>query len=389
MIIAHYYDGIYIDGGVRQYILSLARLQVSAGHQIILFEKAKTTARGDGLPTIVIKNNSELFETSRALRVDLLHFHASLTCSPPNDIAIVFTAHQHLPHCMSGGLYLKRRDLPCPRTHSLVGCLKGHLQDHCGSLRPLKVLANFKQTEIFMKVLPNVSVICVGRFLRDRMIRAGYQPERLFYIPNFTNFSDLAMPEPDIGTPHFLFLGRLEKLKGLSWLLRSFKLMSCYAILDVAGAGTYEAVLRKLVAELGLHQRVRFLGWTDDVEKSRLLRRARAIVVPSTWHEAFGLVVIEAAAQKCPAIVSDAGELPFIVDNDKTGIVVPTGDVFALAASLDLLAGNVQKARAMGAAARIKCRESYGPEAHIAAVSKIYRKTILNRNERLNNVKAY
>jgi len=214
------------------------------------------------------------------------------------------------------------------------------------------------------------------------MIKAGYDPSKVNFIPNFTAFDDPPEQKRLPEKAQFLFLGRLEPSKGVAWLLRSFSLMSNEVILNIAGSGADEPHLRDLACELGLERRVNFLGWVSNDRRLRLLREATALVVPSTWHETFGLVVIEAAAQGCAVIASDAGELPFLVEDGKTGLVVPVGHLTALTTALDDLAGNKSKALQMGEVNRQVCGQKYNPASHMEKINQVYRLAIEAGSER-------
>jgi glycosyltransferase involved in cell wall biosynthesis len=126
-----------------------------------------------------------------------------------------------------------------------------------------------------------------------------------------------------------------------------------------------------------LEDRVNFPGWIDRERKISLLQSARAVIVPSVWHETFGLVAIEAASCFRPVIVSDAGELPYIVEDGHNGIVVPVGNIPALTDAIDALAGDAGKATQMGIANQQKYRELYSPAVHKRQIDEIYASSLV------------
>ena len=87
--------------------------------------------------------------------------------------------------------------------------------------------------------------------------------------------------------------------------------------------------------------------------------RSFAVVAPSLWEEPFGLTAVEAMASCRPVVAYRSGALPEIVEDGKTGIVVPRGDVRALAAAMEYLADNPAVAQEMGAAGREKVERSF------------------------------
>ncbi len=153
-------------------------------------------------------------------------------------------------------------------------------------------------------------------------------------------------------TPLFAYLGRLKKYKGVELVLRAFaQLAHPTASLVIAGSGDYRSRLESIARSLDLGGRVRFLGFITDAEKLALLRRAWALVFASP-KEGWGLTNLEAAACGTPAVVSDSPGLRESVLDGETGILVPHGDISAMARALGRLAASPDMVRAMGAAGR-------------------------------------
>ena len=124
--------------------------------------------------------------------------------------------------------------------------------------------------------------------------------------------------------------------------------------LVLLGSGEGQALdatddLRRRVAERGLERRVVFAGRSDRV--ADYLRACELFVFPSLF-EALGIALVEAAACGLPAVASRTGGIVDVVDDGRSGLLVPPGDAFALAAALAALAGDAARRAAMGAAAR-------------------------------------
>ncbi|MGH3546550.1 MAG: glycosyltransferase family 4 protein [Pseudonocardiaceae bacterium] len=101
-----------------------------------------------------------------------------------------------------------------------------------------------------------------------------------------------------------VFIGRLElRGKGLDLLLQAWARTAHHldAQLIIAGRGPDESRIRNLVDQLGISDRVRFVGWANGAEKFALLSSARLVVVPSR-HETFGIVAVEALAAATPVL---------------------------------------------------------------------------------------
>ena len=122
------------------------------------------------------------------------------------------------------------------------------------------------------------------------------------------------------GRPYVLFVGRLERLKGVSVLVEAFRRYRGLDLL-VAGDGEERDELERQAAGL---DHVRFLGHVPQAELDALYRDATALVVPSVGYEVFGLVVLEAFARRTPVIVHDLGALPELVADSGGGLVYRT-----------------------------------------------------------------
>jgi glycosyltransferase involved in cell wall biosynthesis len=149
-------------------------------------------------------------------------------------------------------------------------------------------------------------------------------------------------------------VGRLKRYKGLDIALRAVAMAAGDVPglrFEIAGSGDDRPRLERLVAELGVQDRVRFLGFVSEGEKLQLLRRAWAHVFPSP-KEGWGISNVEAAACGTPAVASDSPGLRESVLNGETGILVAHDDPEALANAMRRLSGDVGLVSRFGRAGR-------------------------------------
>ena len=137
----------------------------------------------------------------------------------------------------------------------------------------------------------------------------------------------------------------------------------------VAGTGRDEE-LGALARRLGIDDRLRQLGFTEDV--GPVLAAADALAVPSTLPEPLGLVALEGAAAGLPVVASAAGGLPEVVRDGHTGLLVRPGDHAALAAALAELAGDPERARALGRAGAERVAEHFSSERMLDELQAVY-----------------
>lgn len=155
-------------------------------------------------------------------------------------------------------------------------------------------------------------------------------------------------------------VGRIVYEKGLHVLLDAWPTVASKvrARLVIAGTGEYLEPLKAQAATLGLGDSVRFTGFITNEDRDRLYHAADLAIFPSLY-EPFGIVALEALANACPLVVSDAGGLAEVVQHGVTGLVVPKDNPGALADSVIASLARPDIARARAAAALRDIREFY------------------------------
>jgi glycosyltransferase involved in cell wall biosynthesis len=192
-----------------------------------------------------------------------------------------------------------------------------------------------------------------------------WPPARVHYLPNFVE--DFAGSTPaDLpaasSTPRLLAMGRLHPNKGFDVLLRAIALLP-RGHLYLAGAGPEEAALRALAAELGIADRVSFLGWRRDIGA---LLAAADMFICSSRHEPLGNIVLEAWSAAKPVIAAAAQGPSELISDGADGLLVAREDAPALAAAITGLAENPTRAATLGAAGRAHFAASFAEAPVIA-----------------------
>jgi glycosyltransferase involved in cell wall biosynthesis len=168
------------------------------------------------------------------------------------------------------------------------------------------------------------------------IVSQGVAPERTALIRTFADFAPMAPVARDMlntpdDVPLLLALARLHWKKGLDVLLKAMPSLP-RGHLWIAGEGPMRRELEALTRELGLSERVRFLGWRDD--RAALLAAADICVFPSRY-EPFGTVMVDAWAAGVPLIAAAAAGPKAYVDHGVNGLLVPIDDVQALAQAIN------------------------------------------------------
>jgi glycosyltransferase involved in cell wall biosynthesis len=192
--------------------------------------------------------------------------------------------------------------------------------------------------------------------------------------------TELFSPGGERDANRLLFVGRLTSQKGIEALIEALAEMRHAALLDVVGDGPLASQLATRVSQLRLSSRVQWLGQLPQPKLVDLYRRATAVVVPST-DEGLGLVAIEAQLCETPVVGYDSGGLTDTVQHDRTGVLVPPGNVSALAAALDDLLDRPDRGAELGRAGRMVALAGFAPESAARRYAGIYR-SVVDSSER-------
>ena len=202
---------------------------------------------------------------------------------------------------------------------------------------------------------------------RMRIVHCGIDPARL---PPRGPARDRPGGAPG---PHVLFVGRLAGVKGAPLLLEAAaRLAPRHPGLRVTlvGDGPERPALERRAAALGLAAAVRFTGFLGEDGVAARLAEADMLVLPS-FAEGVPVVLMEAMASALPVVASRIMGIPELVEDGRSGILVPPGDVDALEGALCRLADDPERAGAMGRAGRARVETEFALPREAAWLARI------------------
>ncbi|MFD8080763.1 glycosyltransferase [Kitasatospora sp. NPDC059722] len=364
-----------------------------AGHRVELFERrsddigARSLPGKVAVPLLVPWNpavRAELAARLRRERPDVVHVHnvfpllspAVLAACADAGVPAVATLHNYTQVCPPGTL--QRDGRPCtecvggsPLPAVRHGCYRGSRL----ATVPLAVSLAVNRRRWWSGV---ERFFCISAAQRDVLVRAGLPAGRLAVKHNF-------VPEPGVlrtgAGEHVLYLGRLAEAKGVRLLMAAWDAIAADGgvgvPLVIAGAGPLEPEVRAWAAG---REDVRFAGLYDTAECREAVARAVAVVAPSTWLEAFGLVVVEAMAAGVPVVAAGHGAFVELVEDGVTGLLHEPGDAVSLASGLRRIAAEPERNREMGLAARRRYEQGFSPAVGLERLVEGYRTAIAGRS---------
>ncbi|MGI5411851.1 glycosyltransferase [Streptomyces chartreusis] len=367
----------------------------AAGHQVELFERrsddiADRSLLGKAaLPFLVPWNpavRTELAARLRAEQPDVVHVHnvfpllspAVLAACADAGVPAVATLHNYTQVCPPGTL--QRDGRPCTEcvgsAAPLPAVRHGCYRDSRLATVPLAVSMSVNRRRWWSGV---ERFLCISAAQRDVLVRAGMPAERLVVKHNF-------VPDPEDrrsgAGEHVLYLGRLAEAKGVRLLMTAWdELAAAGGVgvpLVIAGTGPLE---QEVTAWAAGRDDVRYVGLYDTAECRKAIARSVAVVAPSTWLEAFGLVVVEAMAAGVPVVAAGHGAFVELVEDGVTGLLHRPGEHESLASCIRRIAAGADRNQEMGRAARRRYELGFSPAVGLERLVEEYRTAIAGRSE--------
>ncbi|HKB09015.1 MAG TPA: glycosyltransferase [Vicinamibacterales bacterium] len=205
----------------------------------------------------------------------------------------------------------------------------------------------------------------------ERLRRERIPSKKIAVIPNGVDFDGGSARGPIGSVRRVVTVANLRREKGHDVLIDAAALVVrrfADARFDLIGGGSELASLQERVARLGISHAVSFLGHCEDIPSR--LTESDLFVLPSR-SEAFPNAVLEAMAAGLPIVASRIGGLVELIDDGRTGVLVPPGDAAALANAIGALMADAARAAELAAAGREAARR-YSFARMVAAFDALY-----------------
>ena len=238
-------------------------------------------------------------------------------------------------------------------------------------------------------------LIAVSPEVRDELVAEGIAPASRFEVVRLgLDLDRRAAAEPveaqalrdRLGVPDgavlISWLGRMTHIKRVEDLLAAFALVRARGVdahLALAGDGPLRGELEALSRELGLDGRAHFLGMQKDVAP---VYGASDIVALTSANEGTPVSLIEALAAGTASISTDVGGVSDVIRDEETGLLVPAGDVGAIAGALERLAVDGALRGRLAVAAQADVRQRYSVERLLDDMDGLYRRLLEEQRER-------
>ncbi len=365
----------WLFGGVERYLGDIAVGLSERGHRLALVTTEPCPQGREPLDDVYehrLRLDPEASEAAQKARLDdlLASFRPDVAYAhkPPEIPAVMRLperlplaryVHDHDPYCPRRHKYYPYPTRICTAPMGLRCLLRGCLVTRSGPVPGLPWISGFGPPAARRAAARRADAIAVGSpWMRDMLGVNGFDLDRVRVIPPVPRGLERPPQDPS-GEPVVLFVGQVVRGKGLDLLLRALSVARSPCRLLVAGAGNHLPGCVALARDLGLGDRVTFLGWVPHDRLGAYRRRARVVAVPSRWPEPFGMVGVEAMWASRPVAGFAVGGIPSWLEDGVTGISAPEGDWRALGEAVGRLVQDRDLAARLGGEAHQRARERY------------------------------
>jgi glycosyltransferase involved in cell wall biosynthesis len=367
---------------------------VRLGHEVVPFERDSdeiegwSLARKAALPGLAVWSREAYRQLRAALadrRPDVVHVHntfpllssAVLYACRDAAVPVVVTWHNYRLICASGNFL--RDGAVCHDCMdgsafqgAVHGCYKGSRLASTAV-----VVANVAHRRAWRSMVS--AYVFISAAQRDLLAGLNLAGERVFVRHNLIPSRSVPqLPREDV----VLYAGRLDEAKGVRLLMAGW---DCYRTGRPAGGGGLRLVIagagvlgREVAAWASGRPSVEMAGHLDAAGCTALMAQARAVLLPSTWEEPFGLVAVEAMAAGAPPIAAGHGAFVELITHGVDGVLFTPGDPAALGAAIADAESDRDRYQAYGIQARETYEKHFDPDRNIEQLVEIYRYAIAN-----------
>lgn len=382
LIVHNYYQ---IPGGEDTVVANEKKMLEEHGHKVVLYSRNNSEIKGMSklqklqLPFSTIFNPRTYKEIKWLIKkenIEVVHVHNILNLISPSvyyaaramKVPVVQTMHNFRLLCPGATFYRDGHICEDCVEHGLKCAVKhGCYRDSKAQTLVCVISTMFHR---FTGIYGKINYICLTEFNKNKLLQLKQIKEnQVFVKPNFTYEPDDKNEQGEF----YLFIGRIEDIKGVPIVLDAFRKMST-KYLKIAGTGTK---LEKYKKEK--NSNIEFLGYLQRNEIQQLLRKTKAVVVASQWYETFGMIVVEAFASGVPVIAGDIGNVGALVDDGVNGIKFKYDSSEALIGAVERF--EAADSMLLGKNAYKKYKEYFDQERNYEMIQMIYSEVTGGQNK--------
>ena len=331
LIVHNYYQ---IPGGEDTVVANEKKLLEDHGHEVVLYTRhnseLKTLSKGQKLllpfSTIFsMKTYREVKALIKREKIDIMHVHNTLNMVSPSVYYAAFACHVPVVQTVHNFRLL------CPGAtffrdgHVCEDCLEKGLtcavKHKCYRGSTVQTLACVLSTWFhrWIGTYKKLNYICLTEFNKEKLLNLNQiREEKVFIKPNFVQKSE-SIVSCEKRKEQFIYVGRLEEIKGIDILLKAWKTLGEDAPeLLMCGRGPLEEWAKSYIEENKLSN-IKMLGFVENAQVRKMIGESKALILPTQVYEGFPMTIAESYACGTPVIASELGNTGSLIENGKSG----------------------------------------------------------------------
>ncbi len=331
LIVHNYYQ---IPGGEDTVVANEKQMLENHGHEVVLYTRNNSELNNLKkwqkvlLPISTVFNYQTYKEIKKIIKkesIDIVHVHNTLNMISPSvyyaafacKVPVVQTVHNFRLLCPGATFY---RD-----GHVCEDCLEKGLmcavKHSCYRESKVQTLACVVSTKIhrLLGTYGKLNYICLTEFNKEKLLNLKQVKEEKVYVkPNSVEAAQQIVPQ-NKRKHRFIYVGRLEKIKGVEVLLKAWKYLGEDAPeLLMCGKGPLEDWCKNIISKHNLNT-VKMLGFVPNDEVKKMISNSKALILPTQVYEGFPMTIAEAYACGTPVIGSDLGNTGSLIEDGVSG----------------------------------------------------------------------
>lgn len=380
VLMAHNY--YKVPGGEDTVFHNEVKMLDKNGHKVTKYTRHNDEIKGGvlsklklGIDTIFsLKTYKEVKKLIDENDIDIVHVHNTLPLISPSiyyaarakKVPIVQTIHNFRLLC-PGATFTRCGEI-CEDCVSKG--LEQSLKHKCyrNSLSQTFIMYIMLKLHRIIGIYDKINYITLTEFNKQKLSTLVKDESKIHVKPNFIEKrEDIERTLED----YFVYIGRLDDIKGINFLVEAWKNIDKDINLYIIGTGPEEENLKHIISENRLNN-VKLLGFMKREDAFKVIEKSRAIIIPSKWYEGFPMTIAESFSLGVPVIGSKLGNIESIVDDERNGLLFTTNNKESLKEVINKVFHDRELNISLGNNAYKVFKEKYTDEENYRSIEKIY-----------------
>lgn len=395
VLMAHNY--YQVPGGEDTVFHNEVKMLEKNGHNVTKYTRHNDEIKGGvlsklklGIDTIFsFKTYKEVKKLIDENDIDVVHVHNTLPLISPSiyyaartkKVPVVQTIHNFRLLC-PGATFTRDGEI-CE--DCLSKGLNQSLKNRCyrNSLSQTGIMYLMMKFHRIIGTYDNINYITLTQFNKNKILNLVKDESKVYVKPNFIEKKDKVDRVLD---DYFVYIGRLDEIKGINFLVESWKNIDTNINLYIIGGGPEEENLKLFIKEHKL-ENIRLLGFMNREKAFDIIKKSRSIIVPSKWYEGFPMTIAESFSLGVPVIGTKLGNIEAIIDEDENGLLFKKDNEQSLKKTIESIFYDKDLNIELGNNAYSTFNKYYTDEKNYKELQNIYENLVGDKNVEQNYAK--